>query len=46
MGYSRKDDEDLLSCFIAVQNFTTNSIRYPFWQMIDNSGQDLFDIGS
>ena len=31
---------------MTLQNYTTNIIRYPFWSMIDNSAQDLFDIGS
>lgn len=45
-GYSYEDDLLMLKCLVTLQNFTTNIIRYPFWSMIDNSAQDLFDIGS
>lgn len=31
---------------MAVQNLTTNIMRFPFFQMLDNSAEDLFDIGS
>ena len=37
VGYTPSDDKELLNCFIAVQNFTTNTLRYPFWQMMDSS---------
>ena len=45
-GYDYLQDQNMLACFMTVQNMTTNIIRYPFWQMMDNSAQDLFDIGS
>lgn len=38
--YSGADDMQLVECLISTLNFTTNAIRFPFWQMIDNSAQD------
>lgn len=38
-------DEQVISCFLQVQNLTTNILNFPFWQMLDNTAQDLFQMG-
>jgi hypothetical protein len=44
--YDYQSDLSLLKCTMAFQNMTTNIMRFPFWQMVDNSAEALFDIGS
>lgn len=31
---------------MAFQNLTTNVFRFPFWQMVDNSAEQIYDLGS
>lgn len=31
---------------VAVQNMTTNAMRFPFWNLAQNSANDLMQMGS
>ena len=44
-SHRAKMSEDL-KCMMSLQNFTTNILRYPFWNMVDNTASDLLDMGS
>ena len=39
------DDPSLLECILGFQNYSTNLLSFPFWQMLDFSAQDFYDIG-
>jgi hypothetical protein len=38
-------NDDHFDCFVQMNNFTTNLLKYPFWQMVEFSAKDTADIG-
>jgi hypothetical protein len=40
-----EDNIDAVDCIQGLQNMTTNILRYPFWQMLESTAADLFNMG-
>ena len=44
--YPSQQGREMVSCFLGIQNMTTNILKKNLWHMVEFSADDLFGIGS